>query len=97
MIAVCHSRTTTAESQQLTLCAFLKFIILTVGFHLFATPDLVNRLAEQIAHHALKPAAGHYIAVGLDREMAVTAMATVVYRIGVAILRNLEQSFLIEV
>ncbi len=96
MIAVSHGRATSAEAEQLTLGAFLKLLILPILLHLFPLPDLMDRFAEKIAHFALETPAGHHGAVGLDGEMAVAAMATVVDCLRIAVFRYLEQSLLVE-
>ena len=56
----------------------------------------MNRRSEQITHHAFKPTACHYIAVWLNSEVTVTAMAAVVNGIRVTVFGNLEQSLFIE-
>ena len=56
----------------------------------------MNRLSEQITPHTFKPTACHYIAVWLNSEVTVTAMAAVVDGIGVTVFGNLEQSLFIE-
>ncbi len=97
MIAVSHSRAASAEPQHLTFAAFLKPIILPVRLHPFPDPDIINRLIEDIAHFTLKPPASHHCPVWLDSEMAVAAMAAVIYRVGVIILRDLEYALFIKI
>lgn len=49
-------------------------------------------LLEQIADHAFKPSACHHIAVGLNCKVTVSAMASVIDGIGIAIIGNFEES-----
>ena len=53
-------------------------------------------LLEQITDHAFKPSAGHHIAVGLNCEVTVSAVAAIIDCIWIAVLGNFEQSLLIQ-
>lgn len=51
---------------------------------------------EQITNHTFKPPACHYIPIGKDREMAVSAMASIINTVRIAVFRNLKQPFFVK-
>ena len=56
----------------------------------------MNRFSEEISDNTFKPTACHYIAVWLNSEVTVTAMASVIDGIGVTVFGYLEQSLFLE-
>lgn len=95
MVAISNCRTSATKSQQLTLAAFLKPSILAIGIHGFSSPKVIKRLGEKIADFAFESAASHDFAVGLDGEMTIAAVATVINDIRITFLRDFEESFFI--
>ena len=95
-VTVCHSRATTAETQQFTLIAFLEPLVLAVGVHLL-TVEHVKKFLIDRAHIALEAAAGHEPPLGSNGEMAVGTVAATIDGVVCKALRHLEQPFLIEI
>ena len=81
-IAECYGRTAATESQQFTLGAFLKALMLAINVHLIAMIDVVH-LFRHRADITLKTAARHQPSIGRDSKMTVAAVATIVDRIRV--------------
>lgn len=85
-----------AETQQFATGAFLEFLVLPVHVHFLSVVDIVDVLAEDIAHRAFETAAGHHITRGKNSHVAIPAMAAVVDRIIVQSVGNLEQPLFIQ-
>ena len=97
MVAEGDGGTAAAEAQKFAAGTFLKPVILPVGFHLLTGPQFMKRADEKITYDALKPSASHHVAVGLDGEMAVTAVAAVIDGLGITFRRNGKQAFFVEI
>lgn len=95
-IAVGNGRTAPTEAQQLAAGALLEPLVLPVGLHLRAVVEVVDGLAEEIAHRTLETAAGHHLARWQDGHVAVGAVAAVVDGVRVQPLGYLEQPLFVE-
>lgn len=95
-VAVSNGRTSPAKTQQLAAGAFLEFLILPVGIHLFSIVDVEDVLFEHVTYRTCKSPASHYTARRQNRHVAVTAMTAVVNGIGIRRIRYLEQSLFVE-
>ena len=95
-ISVGHGRASAAEAEQLASCTLLELLVLTVGIHALAVIEVVDVFAEQVAHGAFQPPAGHHVTRRQYGHVAVGAMATVINRVVVQSFGNLEQPFFIE-
>ncbi len=96
MISEGYCGASPAEAHEFASGAFFEFLELAVALHFRAGPERVERCAEEIAYRTVKPAAGHYIAVGEYGEVAVAAVAAVVDSVGITVGWYAEEPFFIE-
>lgn len=95
-VAIGDGRTAAAESQQFAACAFLEFLKLTVGIHLFTRVDVENMVFEQVTHRTFEASAGHDSSCRKYCYVAVPAVAAVVDGVGLGFIWYFEQPFFIE-
>ena len=68
-------RAAAAEAEELAPTAFLELLILAELLHLRSRPKVIERRFTDVSHHTVKASAGHYIPIGTDGKMAVSAVA----------------------